>query len=82
MIEDFIEKLGNYSADFDLDAWIHSQDERETRVIQGDWWDYWLPAFEAEVRRRGLPIASAPQLGKTTTRLATALANIKAAEGA
>lgn len=79
MIEEFIGKLGEYADDFDLEAWIRDCDDHETRVIQGDWWDYWLPVFEAEVRRRALPVA-ATFSGKTTTRLAAALANIAAAE--
>lgn len=73
MAEAFIAKLGQYAEEFDLDAWVHDCDDRETRVIAGDWWDYWLPAFEAEVRRRGLPVVvaeTAPTAGKLTTRMA------------
>jgi len=83
MIEEFISRLGTYADEFDIDVWIRDRDEQETRVIQSDgWWEYWLSAFDAEVRRRGLPIVATPQLAKTTTRLAAALANIKAAEKA
>jgi hypothetical protein len=60
MAEAMIAQLGPHADEFDLDAWIHERDDTETRVITGDWWDYWLPAFEAEVKRRGLPIAATP----------------------
>jgi hypothetical protein len=57
MAEAFIDKLGEHAVAFDIEAWVCAQDRLETRVIAGDWWAYWLPAFEAEVRRRGLPLA-------------------------
>lgn len=58
MIDAFIEALGPYADTFDLDRWIHDVDASETRVITGSWWEFWRPVFEAEVRRRGLPIAT------------------------
>lgn len=58
MAEAFIDKLGEHADAFDIEAWVCERDKLETRVITGDWWDYWLPAFEAEVKRRGLPIVN------------------------
>jgi len=80
MAEELIARLGSYADDFHLDDWIREVDAHETRVFHGDWWDYWLPAFEAEVRKRRLPIAAVPSLGKTNTRLAAALRSIATAE--
>lgn len=60
MIDAMIEQLGDQADAFDIEAWIHLCDEREKRVITGDWWSYWLPAFEAEVKKRGLPLADQP----------------------
>lgn len=77
MAEAMIAQLGPHADEFDLDAWVHERDDTETRVITGDWWAYWLSAFEAEVCRRGLPIAAAPAAGKLTTRLAAAMENIR-----
>jgi uncharacterized protein YdaU (DUF1376 family) len=58
MIDEFIDRLGEHAESFDLDAWIQQQDQTEQRAIGGEWGVYWTTAFDAEVRRRGIPLAS------------------------
>lgn len=71
--------LGAHFDDFDLHAFFDSlcQSSRASGLViprEGVW--EWLQAqVLAEARRRGFPIASAA-MGKQTTRLATAVANI------
>lgn len=77
MVDDLIAALGAHLEAFDLDAWFQSVDEDESRVFPETW--PWIKTeLLAECRRRGLPIAEAPQAGKLTTRLASAMANIRA----
>lgn len=58
MVEEFIDRLGEHADSFDLDAWIQQQDRTEQRAIGGNWGAYWSTAFDAEIRRRGIPLAS------------------------
>lgn len=58
MIEEFIGRLGAHADAFDLDAWIQHMDRTEQRAIGGNWGAYWSTAFDAEIRRRGIPLAA------------------------
>lgn len=85
MLDELMKMLGPLANDFDLDEWFWTADAlamKET-VVATDWWAWLKHATVEEARRRGLPIASNPALmGKQTTRLAMAVANIKAREAA
>lgn len=79
--------LGQHLDDFNLDLWLDALDADCVRTgtvpprrDNGEWL---FGCLRAECQRRGLPIkfaASGPVLGKANTRLAQAVANIKAAE--
>lgn len=58
MVDEFIDRLGEHAEAFDLDAWIQQQDSTEQRVVGGNWGAYWSTAFDAEIRRRGIPLAA------------------------
>jgi len=79
MVEELTGTLGNYSEQFDLDAWLQLVDQ-DGRVYPEQLWPWLKTEMVAECRRRGYPIAEsgAAQAGKLTTRLASAMANIKA----
>lgn len=81
MLDDLMRMLGSHADAFELDTWFWDADAaamKET-VVVSDWWPWLKAATQAEAQRRGLPIALAtPAAGKQTTRLAAALANIKA----
>lgn len=81
-MEALINTLGPHADDFALDEWLDDL-SRSAAVLPKDRWAWVQAQLEAEVRRRGLPVeaaASSPVAGKQTTRLASALANIKAQE--
>ncbi len=59
MLDDLIGRLGEHAETFDLDAWFSALDRRDSAVIPTDgMWALIQAEFDAEVRRRGLPIAS------------------------
>jgi uncharacterized protein YdaU (DUF1376 family) len=78
--------LGPHLDGFDLHGFFDDLSQRSRShglVIPSDRdarWKWLQGQVEAEARRRGLPMASLPAVGKSTTRLATALANIRARE--
>lgn len=81
MLDDLMRMLGVHTDTFDLHEWFFALDERAQRmnlVIPQRDGGAWLQAETLkEAQRRGLPIASsAAPLGKQTTRLAAAVANI------
>jgi len=81
MLDDLLRMLGPHGEDFGLDLWFWDADQRAMKetVVVSDWWPWLKAATQAEAQRRGLPIALlTPTLGKQTTRLQAALANIKA----
>lgn len=82
MIDQLIADLGPHVEGFDLDEWLYNQVPLiadAERGIVDDWWAWLRFKTLEEARRRGAPIAqTAPALGKANTRLAQALANIKA----
>lgn len=58
MLDDLIDTLGDHAVAFDVTAWLQALDARETRVVERMW--PWLKdELLAEVKRRGLPVASA-----------------------
>jgi len=81
-VDELISMLGVHVDSFDLDEWLMTgaaaRAAEETTVIP-DWWKWLKAETLAEARRRGLPLASTdtPSYGKQTSRLASALANIK-----
>lgn len=84
-IDKLSQMLGNNTESFDLQQWFFDLDEQARRsdlvIPQRDGGEWLLAQTLAEAQRRGLPIASSqPNLGKSNTRLAIALARI-AAEG-
>lgn len=82
MFDDHCKILGAHTDSFDLSTWYWDLDARMVRdnlVMPPRDGGAWLQAeLVAEAQRRGLPIrfAMAPQAGKLTTRLASAVANI------
>lgn len=81
-LDNFAQILGPYTDAFDLHEWFFALDAamaRANQVIPKRDGGVWLESqLLAECRRRGLPIAAPQALGKQTTRLGAALANIKA----
>lgn len=81
MVEELERTLGPMADTFDVHSWLFEADQlaMSEPVVNAEWWP-WLKAKTLdEARRRGLPVAlAAPQFGKQSTRLAAALANIKA----
>lgn len=80
--EALINTLGPQADTFGLDEWLDEL-SRTAGVLPTDRWAWVQAQLEAEVKRRGLPIEAAATpatAGKQTTRLASALANIRAAE--
>ncbi len=81
-VEELMSMLGVHVEPFDLDEWLMTgaaaRAKEETSVVP-DWWKWLKAETLREAQRRGLPIASSnqPDMGKQTTRLASALANIK-----
>lgn len=67
---------------FDLHAWFFDLDEQMSKtgaaVPQRDNGEWLQAQTLAEARRRGFPVSEAPQAGKQTSRLAAAIANIRA----
>lgn len=89
MLDRWTERLGDHVGDFDLHGWLSDVDGSVGGVVLPssgqEWWTFLDAKFAEEVRRRGLPLAAddapkAPQMGKLTTRLAAAMANIRAEE--
>ena len=79
-VDELINILGPHAEDFGLDVWLDEL-SRSAGVLPKDRWAWVQAQLDAEVRRRGLLVESPPAVaGKQTTRLATALANIRAAE--
>lgn len=78
-LETLISRLGIHSESFRIDDWLQALDRDRSRVIPRDSWAWLQVEFDAEVQRRGLPVAStqsdAPQAGKLTTRMATLVRN-------
>ena len=87
-LDDCVKTLGNCLDQFDLHEWFFALDAAAMQanlVIPKRDGGVWLQAqLVAEAQRRGLPLqmATAPQMGKSTSRLAAAVANIKAREDA
>lgn len=85
-LDDCARTLGEFVDTFDLHDWFFTLDAQAMRanlVIPKRDGGEWLQAqLVAEAQRRGLPLqmATMPQMGKGTTRLAAAVANIKARE--
>jgi hypothetical protein len=85
MLDDLDRLLDPHTEAFDLHAWFFLLDQRcvDTGELPPDRDNgAWLRARTlTEAQRRGLPlrVASVPMMGKQTSRLAAALANIKAA---
>lgn len=77
MIESFMGALGDRLAEFDLDGWIQQVDASETRVITGDWWDYWRAAFNAEVKNRAIPTFVPEPIGKAATKRESVLSELR-----
>lgn len=84
MLDDLMRLLGPHTDGFDLHEWFFSLDadlvRRNLIPPKRDGGDWLQAALLAEARSRGVPlqIAAAPKLGKQTTQLAGALANIRA----
>lgn len=83
MLDDCIKTLGPLTEAFDLHSWFFDLDAQAAlarmAIPQRDGGAWLQSQLVAEAQRRGLPIAAAgPVVGKQTTRLAAALANIKA----
>jgi hypothetical protein len=81
MVDRLISMLGVHADAFDLDEWLMTgaaaRADEEVAVIP-DWWQWLQAETIREAQRRGLPIA-APEslrLGKQTSRLMQAVANI------
>lgn len=86
MFDECCKLLGPHTDGFFLDDWFHALDAScvsdgviPPRRDNGEWL---FAQLMAEARRRGLNlrVASMPVMGKQTTKLAAALASIKAAE--
>lgn len=85
MLNVCVQTLGNHADAFDLHAWFFQLDAEalaaNTVVPRRDNGDWLIGQLVAEAHRRGVPLtmaaAGVPQLGKLSTRLASALANIK-----
>lgn len=83
MFDDCCKTLGPLTDGFGLDEWFWSLDEQAAKfglvIPQRDGGAWLQSQLVAEAQRRGLPVAVAgPAVGKQTTRLQAALANIKA----
>lgn len=82
MLDELMKMLGTHTDEFGIDEWFFEADGKAMAmaVVSDDWWPWLKAETKAEAQRRGLPIALAPMLtsGKQTSRLAAALANIKA----
>lgn len=61
MLDAWIGRLGDHADGFGLDEWLHTVDADTSVVLPGqaDYWPWLDRLFSAEVRRRGLPLASA-----------------------
>lgn len=81
-MENHAQILGPYTESFDLHEWYFALDaamNRTNQVIPKRDGGAWLESqLLAECHRRGLPVAQPEQFGKQTTRLAAALASIRA----
>jgi hypothetical protein len=77
MLENFMAALGDRLDAFDLDAWVRQVDEAETRIVTGEWWDYWQAAFNAEVKKRGLPMFVPETTGKAATKRESVLRELQ-----
>lgn len=80
MLHDLIAMLGAQADAFDLDAYLLRLDTNGD-ILPAKQWPWLKEQVEAEARRRGLLVLPVPAMGKQTTRLAAALANIRAQEG-
>lgn len=86
MLDDCVKTLGHYTDAFDLHTWFFTLDAAALAanliVPKRDGGAWLQEQLLLEAQRRGLPLVfattTAPQLGKLSTRLASALANIKA----
>lgn len=81
MLDDLARMLGDHTDGFDLHAWFFDLDERATLrglVIPQRDGGQWLQAQTLdEAKRRGLPMAvAAPVMGKQSSRLLSAIANL------
>lgn len=81
MLHDLVGMLGAQAEAFDLDAYLLRLDTNGD-ILPAKLWPWLKEQVEAEALRRGLLVMPVPQMGKQTTRLAAALANIRAQEGA
>ena len=84
-VDELISMLGAQVETFDLDEWLLTGAAERARQEPGvipDWWKWLKAETLREAQRRGLPIArpDVSPLGKSSARLAAALANIRARE--
>ena len=59
-LDELIATLGEYAAGFELDVWLDELSRRQG-VLPADRWAWVKAELQAEVLRRGLPVAAAPQ---------------------
>jgi hypothetical protein len=79
MVDDLLGMLGDHAEVFDLDRWLLELDASGC-VLPAQIWPWLKDSVGSEAARRGLMAPIGPALGKSNTRLATALANIRAQE--
>lgn len=69
-LDALIATLGPHAADFQLDEWVMSLSAREVTIPRGQMWAWVQAEFEAEIRRRGLPVAQPTNAAPTNKRIA------------
>jgi uncharacterized protein YdaU (DUF1376 family) len=81
LLDRWLERLGPHADAFDVDAWLQTLDaELADQVLPKDgaaWWAFLDAKLEAEIRRRGLPVAQAPT-APTNKRIAGLVAGTEA----
>ena len=73
MVERWTERLGDHADAFDIHGWLADLDGQVGSVVLpssgNEWWAFLDARFTAEVRKRGLPVASVEPAGPTNKRI-------------
>lgn len=72
-LDALIDTLGPHAVDFALDEWLDALSQR-AGVLPKDRWTWVQAELDAEVRRRGLPVATAEPAAPTNKRIAGLMA--------